>query len=62
MKYDNPILKTALEFWIISCDIVLFWLTNNANWSQFDLFLVAGLAAKFTELRTLLWLGLAPLA
>jgi len=49
VKYDNPILQTALEFWIISCDIVLFWLTNNANWSQFDLFLVAGLAAKFSE-------------
>lgn len=51
MNFDNPMIQTALEYWILGRDLALGWLSSPAAWSQFGLLIIAYFAAKFAAKR-----------
>ena len=51
MNFDNPMIQTALEYWILGRDLALGWLTSPAAWSQFGLLILAYFAAKYAAKR-----------
>ena len=51
MNFDNPMIQTALEYWILGRDLALGWLTSPAAWSQFGLLILAYFTAKYVAKR-----------